>query len=150
MKLLKVIIIALVFGLSGCATTGGQSPKQTAIKSGQLFKFKPSHFVWIPNGGRVSGGLASLFTGSVGTDSPIVADLVQRLKPAKSKIVRMGVSGPNSSLTASFIVAALENIRGPLPHLRLAFIGSREHEAKVGAAVKAKGGEFLFSDMTRS
>ena len=150
MKILKIIVIALVLGISGCATTGSQSPKQAAVKSGQLFKFKTSHFAWIPSSGGLSGGLASVFASNAGTDSPHVAGLVQLMRPASTKIVRIGVSGPNSSLTANIIISALDNTPGKLPKLQLAFIGSPEHQAKVRAAVKAKGGNFLFSNVTRS
>ena len=146
MKLLKIITLALILSLSACATTGSQSPKQAAIKSGELFKFKESHFAWIPSRGGLSGGLASLFAGDVGTDSPYVASLVQIMKPAKSKLVRIGVSGPNSALTAGIIISALNNTPGQLANLQLAFIGSPDHEAKVRAVVKAKGGKFLFWD----
>ncbi|MCK4743164.1 MAG: hypothetical protein KAT25_05035 [Sulfuriflexus sp.] len=150
MKYLKIIIIALILSISGCATTGSQSPKQVAIESAKLFKFKDSHFIWIPSSSGLSGGLASMFVSSAGTDSPYVASLVQIMKSAKSNVVRIGVSGPNSSLTASIIISALENTPGELRNLHLAFIGFREHEAEVRAAVKAKGGEFLFSETKRS
>jgi len=72
------------------------------------------------------------------------------MKPAKSKTVRIGVSGPNSSLTANIIITALDNMSGKLPNLQLAFIGSVEHKTKVQAAVTAKGGEFLFSNTEKS
>jgi len=150
MKFLQIITIILILSITGCATTGSQSPKQASVKSGQLFKFKESHFAWIPSSGGLSGGLASMFASSAGTDSPYVARLVQIMKPAKSKVVRIGVSGPNSSLTANIIVSALDNIEGQLPNLKLVFIGSPEHEAKVQAAVKAKRGEFLFSNAKAS
>ena len=146
MKLLKIITLALILSLSACATTGSQSAKQAAVKSGQLFKFKASHFAWIPSSGGLSGGLASLFASDVGTDSPYVANLVQIMKPAKSKVVRIGVSGPNSALTAGIIISALHNTPGALPNLHFAFIGSADDAEKVGAAVKEKGGIFLFSD----
>ncbi len=150
MKYLKIIVIVLILSLSGCATTGGQSPRQAAIESGKLFQFKESNFVWIPSSGGLSGGLASMFASSAGTDSPHVASLVRIMKPASSKVVRIGVSGTNSSFTANIIISALENTAGELPKLQLAFIGSRSEEAKVAAAVKAKGAQFLFSENAKS
>lgn len=146
MKYLQIVIISLVLIMAGCATSGSQSPRQAAVTSAQLFKFKPSHLMWVPSGGGIATSLAAAMVSSAGTDSPQVAALVEAIKPAKSQDVRIGVSGPNSQLTANVIIAALDNSAGQLPNLHLAFIGAREHEVVVGAAVKAKGGEFLFSE----
>lgn len=151
MRLLKIIVIALVLSLSGCITISSYSPKQAGQKSYQLFEGKPSHLLWVEGTNRVlSSLLANAAVGVMGTDIREVDDLVTIMKQAKNKDVRIAVAGTNSSYTAKIILAALENTPGELEYLQLAFIGFREHEAEVRAAVKAKGGKFLFSDTTRS
>lgn len=146
MKSLKIVIICLIFfGVAGCATTGSQSPQQAARISGQLFNFKTSGLMWVEGGRGISGLLARSLVSSIGTSSPTVADLVRRMNLAKTTDVRIGVAGPDSEFTANVIITALRNTEGKLPGLHLAFIGAREQEASIRAAVIAKGGKFLFS-----
>ena len=151
MKYARVIIISLVLALSSCVTTSIYSPKQAAPIAYKLFKGKPSNLMWIEGtNGILSSLLANAAVDVMGTEVQYVADLVEVVKTAKRKDVRISIAGTNSSFTAKIILTALENTSGQLPNLHLAFIGFREHEAEVRLAVEAKGGSFLFFDTKRS
>lgn len=145
MKLFVVFTI-LLFTLTGCATTGSQSPQQAAQSAAILFEQQKFNLVWVPaaNNG-ISGAMASALIGSAGLDSPIVSSIHQIIAPASKTDVRVAISGTNSSFAANSAIAALSNTLYMLPKLQLAFVGSNSDAEAVRSAVEAKGGKFLHS-----
>lgn len=145
MKLIAAFTI-LLFALTGCATTGSQSPQQAAQSAAILFEQKEFNLVWVPaaNNG-ISGVMASALIGSAGLNSPIVSSIHQIIAPASKTDVRVAISGTNSSFAANSAIAALSNTSYMLPKLQLAFVGSNSDAGAVRSAVEAKGGKFLHS-----
>ena len=139
-------VTILLLALSGCATTGIQSPQQAAATAAALFGGQSSHLIWVPGSSNgISGAMASALIGSAGLDSPLVSGIHQAIAPASETVVRVAVSGTDSAFAAKATIAALNNTPSMLPKLQLAFIGSSADADEVRSAVEIKGGKFLYS-----
>lgn len=136
----------LLLALTGCATTGRQSPQQAVTAATTLFNGQGSSLIWVPSSSSgISGAMASALIGSVGLDSPIVLSIHQAIAPASKTDVRVTISGTDSTFAAKAAIAALNSTSSMLPKLQLAFIGSSADADEVRSAVEAKGGKFLHS-----
>ena len=145
MKFIAIFTFFL-FVLTGCATTGSESPQQAAQSAATLFEQQKFNLIWVPAANNsISGAMASALIGSAGLDSPIVLNIYQIIAPASKSDVRVAISGTDSAFAANTAIAALNNTSNMLPKLQLAFVGSNEDAEAVRSAVKAKGGKFLHS-----
>lgn len=136
----------LLLALTGCATTGSQSPQQAAVTAATLFNGQSSSLIWVPGSSNgISGAMASALIGSAGLDSPIVSGIHQAIAPVSKTDVRVAISGTDSTFAAKATIAALNNTSSMLPKLQLAFIGSSADADEVRSAVEVKGGKFLYS-----
>lgn len=118
-----------------------------AVKAASLFKDEKGKifFQWIPGSPSVGGAIASAFVGSVGLDSPVIADLHRFISLAHTAPVNLAVAGADSRFASKVTLAALNQVPGKLPMLTLGFIGDPGDAVEVRAAVEAKGGTFLFA-----
>jgi hypothetical protein len=136
--------VVLSLGLSGCFTTGHQSPQQAAASATQVFNGQDSHLVWVENNRHsLAGSLATAMITHAGLDSPVVSYIHDALAPAARSDRRVAISGPDSKFAARAAVAALNASHAPLPRLQLAFVGSPADAQLVRVAVEAKGGKFV-------
>lgn len=112
-----------------------------------LFKDKPGNVLlkWVPGSPSVGSAMASAMVGSVGLDSPTVADIHRIIAPADTTPINLVVSGADSRFAAKVAVAALNQVPGMLPKLSLAFVGNQSDAAEIRSAVEARGGTFLFA-----
>jgi hypothetical protein len=137
-------VLVLSLGLSGCFTTGHQSPQQAAASATQVFNGQDSHLVWVENNRHsLAGSLATAMITHAGLDSPVVSYIHNALAPASRSDRRIAISGPDSKFAARATVAAINATPGQLPRLQLAFVGNPADAELVRAAVEAKGGQFV-------
>lgn len=140
------LILLLAAGLSGCAAPTAITAQQAKTEFIKIFE--GSDFLMIWDNQTISApaaAISSALIGTVGMNSPYVADIHRAISPAKSTPVRLGVSGKDSAFVANAVIAALEAIPTSLPQLQLAYLGSASDAAKLRVAVERKGGRFLFS-----
>lgn len=127
--------------LVGCATAPQAPPASLPGKVAALLG-DGAQLMWIPSQGPIADQtfMALSSTGP----SKMSKDLAQYLSRAHDTEVRVAVSGSNSSKARQVAVDALALAHGPLPKLRLAFIGAEADGELVRKAVEAQSGQFLF------
>jgi hypothetical protein len=73
-------------------------------------------------------------------------ELSRLLSTAQQNDLKLAISGANSAVTKRVILGALSLTEGPLPKLKLAFIGDVSDAEAVRESVEALRGQFFFAE----
>jgi hypothetical protein len=136
---MKTIIATLVMAIIavGCvATQDASRPPQSVVqKAEHVFGNEKAVLIWVPS---------SKTAADAGSPSKLARSLVRTVSRAQGGQVSIAVAGANSSKTRQVITEALSQHGGPLPGLRLLFIGDASDRDAVRAAVESRSGRFFF------
>lgn len=138
----QVAAVALAIAtLAGCATVNPIAPVVARQKTSAVLGIGATS-VWVPSRGELIEAALKIIPHS----TEMGARLAETLSHAKQSEVRVGISGPSSTLTRLAALEGLARTQGQLPKLQFLFIGAKRDEAAVREAVEKKGGRFLFAE----
>jgi hypothetical protein len=139
--MIRFAIALIAAQLIACASTPSITRESVDGRVRATFVGTEAQLFWVPSPSAFydAGRVWRLSVDPASADAPVV----NLLRSASSKPVRLAVAGPSTTLARHEIIAALTQVERPLPKLELSFFGDPSDVVLVKEAVERKGGTYV-------